>query len=267
MPKDLEPIADVEVVAYKDGRLAPGRLQVIRELPLTLLLGDKEIVTLLYNGADPEELAAGFFFSEGFFDRAEDVHRIAFDLQSNSCRVEPSAPMEFFEDLWGKRLITSGCGKGGIFYHVMDSIASGRLAISSTMEIAAQQIGALANEVFKPSELARATHGVHAAALCDPRGVVLFREDIGRHNALDKIAGRCLLDRVDRSDKLLFTTGRLSSEVIIKAGRLGCPIVASRSSATSLALELALKIGITVVGGARSGSFHIYTGAGRIRQS
>ena len=258
------PHIEVTVDVYKDNLFAPKKLRVIRELPVTLVLGDKEVVTLLYNGQEAEELTAGFFFSEGFLDRADQVRKLSFDPKQQVCRLEPIGSMDFFEDLWGKRMITSGCGKGSVFYHVMDSVSAGKIRTDSTMSLFAPNLLERSREVFRPSELYRETHGVHAAALCTADRMLLFREDIGRHNALDKIAGRCLLDSLDRSDKILFTTGRLTSEVMIKAGRLGVPIVVSRSSATDLALNLAGKIGITVVGGARGGSFLIYTGAQRI---
>ena len=264
MKEESKSKVEISVLAYKDGQLAPGSIQVIREVPLTLYLGEREVVTLLYDGENAEELAVGFFFSEGFLDRAEQIERLHFDEKNQTCRLEPKSDAGFFDDLWGKRLVTSGCGKGSVFYHIMDSVAAGRVTVSSTLTVTPEQLGVLAGEVFKPSELYLGTHGVHAAALCSVERMIAFREDIGRHNALDKISGRCLLDQTDGSDKLLFTTGRLTSEVMIKAGRLGCPVVVSRSSATKMALELAGKIGISVIGGARKKSFHCYTGSQRI---
>lgn len=265
MPKSFDPKRKVHVTAFANGIREDRILHVISEIPLTLYLGDREIITLLTSGQDPQELAVGFFFSEGFFDAREEIAALDFHPDTGICRVQPAKPMDSFTDLFGKRMVTSGCGKGSSFSYVMDSISSGRIQVDSPLAVPPYVITTLAKAIYRPSALYRETHGVHAAALCSKDEILIFREDIGRHNALDKIAGCCLLDGWDRKDTLLFTTGRITSEVMVKAGRLGCPIVVSRSSATALALELAEQIGISVLGGARSSGFHVYTNEQRIR--
>lgn len=259
-----DPKTEVSVIAYKNGEFQRSSLHVIKEEALTLNLGQRQVVTLLYNGQNPLELAAGFFFSEGFLESKDDIADLTHDPENLCCTLTPKKPVQSFEEIYQKRLVTSGCGKGSSFYHVLDAIEAGQIRVSSGLQIGADRICALSDQVFHASKLYRDTHGVHSAALCAPSGQEVFFEDIGRHNAIDKISGHCLLNRVKTSDKLLFTTGRITSEVMIKAGRLGCPIVVSRSSSTAFALELAGKLGLTVIGGARKTAFHIYIGHSRI---
>lgn len=255
------------VLQHKKGECLEKELDVTQELPLTLLLGDIEVVTFLYNGQNPKELALGFLFSERILKRKEDVQSCVFNHRTFSVRVEPTDSIDVSDKLSGKSTITSGCGKGYSFYDMMDHIATGKIVIDSSLKITAEEIYQLNREVFRSSKLYHQTHGVHSAALCSSKQIVLFREDIGRHNAIDKIAGRAVMDNIGTDDKILFTTGRLTSEVIVKAGRLGCPVVISRSSATALALQLAEQINLTVIGGAKAGAFHIYKGADRVRSS
>lgn len=264
MGNSFDPKKIVPIHAFKDGKLGRSSLHVIVETPLTLYLEDKEIVTLLYNGQNPKSLAAGFFFSEGFIDTIKDIKEITFDANTDICKISPTRSMDFYDGLYGKRLVTSGCGKGSSFYNVMDSVAAGKIKVESDLTMKAEKLCLMAYKVFKSSDLYRQTHGVHSAGLCDLNDIIVFHDDIGRHNALDKIAGQSLLEGIKTSDKILYSTGRITSEVMIKAGRMACPIVVSRSSATTLALELAHKTGITVVGGARRNSFHVYCGAKRI---
>jgi len=260
----MDPKKQVSIQSFKEGKKRNDTLFVIMEIPLTLYLGEKEIVTLLYNGQHPENLAVGFFFSEGFIEKKEDILDIVYDAKTDICKIIPKKKTGFFEDLYGKRLVTSGCGKGSSFYSVMDSIAANEVNVESELTIAESKLRKMAHLVFRSSPLYKETHGVHSAGLCSLDDMIVFHEDIGRHNALDKIAGQCLLESIDTRDKILYSTGRITSEMMVKTGRMGCPIVVSRSSATNLALELAEKIGITVVGGVRKSSFHVYTETQRI---
>lgn len=260
-----DPKKRTRIIQYKNDQCTFKELDVIRELPLTLVLGEIEILTLLYNGQNPKELVLGFLFSERIVSQRQDVLSVDFNPKTLSVSVNLVDTIDVSDKISRKRTITSGCGKGSSFYNMMDHIAEGGLRIDSPVIIEPDRIYQLSKEVYRSSELYRTTHGVHSAALCDSEKIIMFREDIGRHNAVDKIAGRCLMDDVITGDKILFTTGRLTSEVIIKAGRLGCPIVISRSSATALALKLAGQINMTVIGGAKALSFHVYCGEQRVK--
>ena len=258
------PAKALTVSEFREGRPLKREIFVIKETPLSLFIEDREIVTLLYDGSHPKELAVGYFFNEGFFESSKDIKEIEFSSLEDTCRIVPARPMENLEDLYGKKMVTSGCGRGSSYYQILGSIAKGRVKVKSDMAFSVARIQELAMETFKASELRKLTHGVHSAALANIDEIVVFREDIGRHNAVDKIAGRCLLDQEVTSDKMLITTGRLTSELMIKAGRLGCPVVASRSAATVLAVELAEKIGITVLGGVSSKSMIAFCGEQRL---
>lgn len=264
MIEKSEKTENQKVVSYKNGEVITKDIEVVTETPLSLFLGDQEIVTLLYNGQDPKELAVGFFYSDGILENKNQITELSFDGAQNTCTLRLDQAPEQVEQMSRKRIVTSGCGKGSIYYQVVDAIKEGRITIVSDLTVTPEKLVELATLVFRGSELYKRTHGVHSVALCDLNGVVIFRDDIGRHNAMDKIAGRCMLDRIDTSQLLLFTTGRLTSEMMIKAGRLGCPIVVSRSSATSLALDFADLIGMTVVTGARAGGFTLFRRPERI---
>jgi FdhD protein len=260
-----DPTKTVSVHAFSKGQFELRELTIIQEKPLTLYLDEKEIVTLLTDGQHPEELTAGFFHSEGFIDRAEDIRELSCDKERGTCRLSPSKSVEFQEDLHGRRLITTGCGKGSIYYHVLDAIAAGKVRIEDDFSIEPGKLSELAIQASRGSALYKDTHGVHTAALCSAEEILVSRDDIGRHNAIEKIVGYSLFNSVTPEKTMMFTTGRITSEVIIKVARLGCPILVSRSSASSLALELAEKTGITVVGGIRASGFHIYAGSHRVK--
>ncbi|MFH1737044.1 MAG: formate dehydrogenase accessory sulfurtransferase FdhD, partial [Actinomycetota bacterium] len=231
--------------------------RVIREMPLTVFVNDEELVTLLCSPDKMDELAVGFLWSESVVDTKDEIMKVVVDEAKGTVWVTADRDSEFVKNLLFKRMITSGCGKGTTFYSVVDSMAA--QPIISDIRATPGQILALMTEFQDGSALYKATHGVHSAALCEPSRVVLFREDIGRHNAVDKILGHCLMNGVDPAGKILITSGRISSEVLLKAGKKGIPVIISRTSATDLALRLADKLNITLVGFVRGGKMNVYT--------
>lgn len=235
---------------------------VIRERPVTLFLNGREMVTLLCAGHHLDELAAGFFYAEGFIDTPEDVLKIEIDEQSGKVYLNTANVAPLAENLWQKRTITSGCGKGSLFYYSLDALLS--KPVQSDIRISPGQILDRVDDLNRQSEIYRRTHGVHNTVLAAPDRVLLFRDDIGRHNAVDMIVGHVFLNRIPLTDKLLITTGRLTSEMLIKAAKVNIPILVSRNTATSLAVELAKSLGITLIGYARAGKFTVYSGRERI---
>jgi FdhD protein len=167
--------------------------------------------------------------------------------------------------LWMKRTITSGCGKGSVFYYALDALMS--RPSESTLRITPAQVWERVEELSRLSETYRRTHGVHNTALAAPEEVLLFRDDIGRHNAVDMIVGHAFLHNLSLDDKMLITTGRLTSEILIKAAKVGIPVLASRNTATTLAIELAKSLNITLIGYARAGKFTVYSGEERIQDA
>jgi FdhD protein len=234
-----------------------AEVPVVKEIPVTVTLNGREIITLLASDDALEYLAAGFLKSEGLLEHREEIRSIKVDDTRTRVDIEADRSDPLTEKLFEKRTITSGCGKGTTFYHALDALQI--KPVPDGPVVSARQVGALMAMLHKRSTLYRTAGGVHNAALCDPEGIVIFRDDIGRHNAIDKIHGECFLEDLPVEGKLLLTTGRISSEILIKAGKMGIPILVSRSSPTSLALDLAERTGITVIGQVRGGGMSVYS--------
>ena len=247
---------------WRDGVLRGSEVLVVREIPVTLRLNGRELITLLASDDALDFLAAGFLKAEGFVSRREDIVAITVDPRGESVDVEATGVDPLAEQLLERRAVTSGCGKGTTFTHAVDALQARQAPAGP--QVSASQIRLLMHGLLRGSELYREAGGVHSAALATAGEIVLFRDDIGRHNAVDKIHGECFLRDIAVADKLLLTTGRISSEILVKAAKLGVAILVSRSSPTDLALELAERTGITVVGQVRGGGLTIYTGEERV---
>lgn len=249
---------EVEVLRITKDRCRQTRVSVVREIPLTIFLNEREIITLLCTGAHIESLAVGFLKSEGLLQHRGNLQKLETDRDGQTVRVYTKEPTEMAEQLFGKRTVTSGCGKGTIFYNVLDSLQSQPLKNQVTIRVA--QVRNLMTELHKRSELYRLSRGVHNCGLATTRKILLFRADIGRHNAVDMIQGECFFKDLDTSDKILITTGRITSEILLKAAKMKIPMLISRSAATSLSLDLAHKLNMTVIGYVRGGSIVAYAG-------
>lgn len=232
---------------------------IIVEYPFTIFIDDEEIITLLCTPKSLRHLALGFIYSEGFIEAREDVDRIEIDETNGRAYVYLNKRNSFNEEFQGKRTITSGCGKGTVFYNVLDSFKS--IKIEDTVKIELEKIKSFMRTFSKKSDLFLLTGGVHSCALYDINGILIFEEDIGRHNALDKILGKALEDKVDLSDKMILTSGRISSEIILKAAKRGIPMVVSRSAPTSLAIDIAKELNIALIGFVRGEKLNIYSGS------
>lgn len=229
---------------------------VIIEYPFTIFIDDEEIITLLCTPMSLKELALGFLYGEGYIDSMNAVKNISIDANKGRIYIYLNYRMEMTEQLMGKRAITSGCGKGTIFYHVLDSIKSRK--IEKKISINSEDVLKLTKDFNHKSELFLTTGGVHSCGLCYDKEILYFEEDIGRHNALDKILGRALIENIDLSDKLIITSGRISSEMILKVSRMGIPALISRSAPTSLAVDMAKALNILLIGFARGEKMNIY---------
>ncbi|MFC1919144.1 formate dehydrogenase accessory sulfurtransferase FdhD, partial [Chloroflexota bacterium] len=219
---------------------------VIEEQPLTVILNNNELVTLLCSPAGLKYLAIGFLFSEGVLTSKDEIKKVTVDDVRGVVRVETEDDNEVARELLFKRLITSGCGRGASFYSVTD--AQGHLRTESRAIISAPEILDLAKEFQHRSQTYRATGGVHSAALCDRRNILVFCEDIGRHNAVDKVFGECILQNISTDEQIMLSSGRISSEIVLKVAKRNIPILISKSAPTSLGIRLANDLGITLVG-------------------
>ncbi len=235
---------------------------VAREFPLTIILNNEELVTLLCSPTDLKYLAAGFLFSEGLLNGKDELKKIIVDEGRGIVRVEIEESVALGRDVLFRRFITSGCGRGASFYSAAD--AQGQAKVESQTGMSAIEVFALVKEFQHRSQVYRATGGVHSAALCDTKGILVFNEDIGRHNAIDKVFGECILTDLPTEDRLIITSGRVSSEILLKVAKRGIPIVISKSAPTDLGVRLANDLGITLIGFVRGKRMNAYTNSWRI---
>jgi len=233
---------------------------VTKEFPLTIILNNQELVTLLCSPTDLKYLAIGFLSSEGLLKGKDEIKKIIVDDRRGVVRVETEGDKGFTNELVSKRLITSGCGKGASFY----SAADVQRKIQSQLRISAHEVFDLANKFQHRSQVYRATGGVHSAALCNSKGILVFSEDIGRHNAIDKVFGECMLTDIPMDDCMIITSGRISSEILLKVAKRKIPIIISISAPTNLGVRLADDLGITLIGFVRGKRMNVYTNGWRL---
>jgi len=176
-------------------------------------------------------------------------------------RLKTVAAKEITQDALFKRIISSGCGRGASFYSTVDATNQ---KVESRLEISVDEIFTLVNEFQHGSQVYLATGGVHSAALCDTKNILVFNEDIGRHNAIDKIFGKCLLADIPTGDRLVITSGRISSEILHKIAKKGIPIIISISAPTNLGIRIADTLGITLISSVRGKRMNVFTNDWRI---
>ena len=232
-----------------------------RELPVTIILNDQELVTLLCSPEDINYLAVGFLFSEGLLKDKSEIKKTVVDGRRGVVRVETEEGEELDRDVLFKRFITSGCGKGASFYNAAD-ISIQR--VESQVKISPSDVFVLVNDFQHHSQVYRATGGVHSAALCDGKSILVFSEDIGRHNAIDKIMGKCLLEDIPINDRLVITSGRISSEILHKIAKRSVPIIISISAPTNLGVKVADDLGITLISSVRGKRMNVCTNDWRV---
>jgi FdhD protein len=238
---------------------SPVRAEVIEEALVTIYLNGVELATIMCTPRDQVALALGFLKNEGLIDGLADIELT--HVSQNGCCV----------DVWTKRpvgrprrpIITSGCGGGVTFTDPSVGIEP----LKDSVTLAADRLFGLFNDLHYPGSLHARTRGVHAAALSDGVQVLVRVEDVGRHNTIDKLLGLCLLQGIETHGRLLLATGRVSSEMLRKGGLMGCPIIASRNSPTSMSVAMAQAWNITLVGYVRQGSMRVYTHPERLQSS
>ena len=222
---------------------------VVREYTLAIFLNNQELVTLSCSPTNLEYLAVGFLFSEGLIKGKGDIKEIVVDVQRGVLQAETET---------GKgRLATSGGGRGAFFHGAPD--ARGQRKVKSEIEISPHKVFAFMDEFVQRSELFKATGGVHSAALCDTEGILVFKEDIARHNAIDKVFGECTLKDIPTDGRIVLTSGRISSEILLKAAKRNTPILISKSAPTNLGVKLAQNLDITLIGFVRGRGMNVYT--------
>jgi FdhD protein len=248
---------EIPIIRVSDGNAKKKNDVVVTEEPLTIIANGTELATIICTPENQRELVVGFLFSERRIAGGSDVLALEMDEGRGVARVETKVREGVVPRQAVNRVITPGC----FFY---TAYVAGVEEVKSNISVTSAQILSLIGSTVKQSALYRDTGGVHSAALCTPERVVVFREDIGRHNAIDKIIGHCLLNHIPMTDHLLLTSGRISSAVTAKIINARIPIIASSSAPTTEGVHLAHKFGVTLVGFARGRRITVYAGASRI---
>ncbi|KPL02608.1 MAG: hypothetical protein AMJ90_05305 [candidate division Zixibacteria bacterium SM23_73_2] len=248
-----------KILKIKNGTEWSFEDEVVEERPLSILLNGQKLVTLLSTPSDQKYLALGFLFSEGLIKKRDEIKKVQFLSGKNEVKVFTEKSIKLSDEFLKDALFLSGCGKGKSFEKLEDVNLLEDVLINLEFTVKAEDITNLIKDFEKKSSLFRATGGVHSAALARKDKILLFKEDIGRHNAVDKVLGESLVKKIPLGDKILVSSGRVSSDIVKKTQRAKINLIVSRSAPTSLAIELAKKLGITIVGFARSKRMNIYT--------
>jgi FdhD protein len=208
---------------------------VVRELPLTVVLNDRELATFPASPTNLSYLATGFLLARGLIKSIKEI--------------------------------TVDVPKGMVWVEAEETEPPSQPKVTADIEISAAEVFILLNEFVKRSRLFRVTGGVHNAALCNREKILVFAEDISRHNAMDKVFGQCLLEGIDTAGRLLITSGRVSSEVVLKVAKRNVPLLISRAAPTDLGVKMAKDLGVTLIGFARDKRMNVYTHEERLKES
>ncbi len=247
-------------VSGTDHMGAAVQIAVVEERPLTIYLNAQEIVTAMTIGDHPDYLAIGFLRNQGMLHADDKVTAIDFDEELETIVVR-TARQTSYEEKVKKKTRTSGCAVGTVFGDMMEGLEG--LTLPQT-ELRTSWLYALAKQINTTPSLYLSAGAIHGTVLCQGDQPLVYFEDVGRHNAVDKIAGWMFLNGISPTDKLLYTTGRLTSEMVIKTANMGIPILASRSGFTGWGVEIARAVGLTLIGRLRGQRFVCLSGEDRL---
>ncbi len=229
------------------------------EHPLTLYLDKREIVTLMTLGAAPEALVLGYLRNQRLVASIEDIAAVQVDWETDSAAVTTHAGSRDIEELMSRRTVTTGCGQGTMFGDLMEDV--GRIALPEEGRLEQATLAVLLDNVRRHESIYKQAGAVHGCALAAASGeILMFVEDVGRHNAVDAIAGQMWLADLAGGDKMFYTTGRLTSEMVIKTAQMGIPILISRSGLTQMGYSIAQQVGLTMIGRAQGKHYLLFTG-------
>lgn len=259
----MQDYKEIKIIKIKDDKINLSVDNIISEYPFTIIFNGEEFITILCSPNSLEYLTVGFLVSEGLIKNKEDIKSIRIDEENGISNIETYRKDILAKSLFGRRIMTTGCGRGSIFYSAIDPLKTNKKY--NDFIVSSQYIFSIAKELNKKSELYIKTRGVHSCILSSKDKVLLFQEDIGRHNAVDKIIGEAFMKDINLEDKMIFASGRISSEMLLKSAKAGIPIVISRAAPTDLAVNIARKLGITLVGFVRGEKMNIYANEKRIQ--
>lgn len=235
-------------------------ISVVEERPLTIYLNRREIVTAMTIGDYPELLALGFLRNQGMLQDGETVTAVDFDEELETVVVRTEAETDY-EDKLNRKTRTSGCAVGTVFGDMMEGLSEVELP---RLEVRASDLYALSAQINRTPSLYLEAGAIHGTVLCQGDQPLVYMEDVGRHNAVDKIAGWMFQTKTSGADKVLYTTGRLTSEMVIKCALMGIPALVSRSGFTAWGVEIAQQVGLTVIGRLKGNRFVCLSGEDRL---
>ncbi len=236
-------------------------IHIPMERPLTLYVDKREVVTLMTIGMQPEWLALGYLRNQGFVERLEDIVAVQVDWEVEAVAVSTCVGVGGWEGKLASRTVTTGCGQGTMFGRIVDKLEATRLEAPRYRQ---SGLYALVETLRRQPTIYKTTGSVHGCALCRGDEILCFVEDVGRHNAVDAISGWMWLNDVAGADKMFYTTGRLTSEMVIKMAQMGVPVLMSRSGTTQMGVAVARQVGLTLIGRLRGRHFLVYHGAERM---
>ena len=257
-PNDPRLTKKLEGVDHNRNRLTTS---VVTEKPLTVFLNGQEIVTLMTIGDEPELLAVGFLLNQNMLRLGDKISGIEYEDDLDVVVVRTDRETDF-EQVLKKKTITSGCAQGTVFGDLMEKLSS--ISLSSSDKLRTSWLYELSKKINNTPSLYLEAGAIHGCVLCKQNHPLIYMEDVGRHNAIDKIAGYMFLNNIEPIDKIFYTTGRLTSEMVIKTVQMRIPILVSRSGFTAWGAELAQEAGLTLVGRAKGRRFIVLSGAERI---
>ncbi|MCL5778181.1 formate dehydrogenase accessory sulfurtransferase FdhD [Limibaculum sp. FT325] len=253
-PRLTRPVTGIDQTGHA------SEIRVVEERALTIYLNSQEIVTAMTIGDYPEYLALGYLLNQGMLRRDDRVTGVDYDEEIETVVVRTERETDYEEKL-KKKTRTSGCAVGTVFGDVMEALEGLQLPQA---EVRTSWLYALARKINTAPSLYLEAGAIHGTVLCSRDRPLAFMEDVGRHNAVDKIAGWMFREGVGGADKILYTTGRLTSEMVIKTALMGIPVLASRSGFTAWGVDIARQVGLTLIGRMRGRRFNCLSGEARL---
>lgn len=249
------------IVSGLDHTGAETNTRVVHERALTLFLNSQEVVTMMTIGDHPDLLAIGYLVNQNMLAKDETITDVEYDADLQVVVVRTEVETDF-EEKMKKKIRTSGCAQGTVFGDIMESFD--QIELSSTAKLKTSWLYELTKKINTVPSLYLEAGAIHGCVLCEENRPLVYMEDVGRHNAVDKIAGWMFKNKTNTANKIFYTTGRLTSEMVIKTAMMGIPILISRSGFTASGVELARQVGLTLIGRARGKRFIALSGNQRI---
>jgi len=254
-----------QVIKYRGVEKSLAQELVVYESPLTIFFNGQELVTLLCSPDKLDALALGFLRTEGLIKEISEVSSLKLEEEKGLVEIKTFQQGTLSEKLYSKRLVPTGCGsygKGELFYNIIDSIKC--KPVQGNLVLKPEQIYSFVEEILQESKTYELTGGVHTASLFDNRGSLICCEDVARHNAVDKVIGQSLLQKISLVDKVMVVSGRVSSEMLLKTAKLEIPFLISKSAPTHLSVKMAKELNVTLVGFVRGRRMNIYANDYRV---